>query len=102
MIHFTCDLCGKEIRPQDQSRYVIKIETFAAQDPTQITEADLDEDNMEAVSEILRDMEDGEDEQDVEEPRKSYRFDLCPECHKRFARDPLGKEQNQKLSFSKN
>jgi hypothetical protein len=102
MMHFSCDLCGKEIRSGDDQRFVIKIEAFAAQDPGQITEADLDEDHMEEVSQLLRDMEDGPEDQDVEEACKNFRFDLCPDCHKRFVRDPLGKEQGQKLFFSKN
>src|SRR5437660_7987399 len=29
MLHFTCDLCGKELQPGDDHRYVVKIECFA-------------------------------------------------------------------------
>jgi hypothetical protein len=98
MIHFSCDLCGKDIHPADDQRYVIQIETKAASDPAKITDADLDEDNLEAVSEILRDL----DEPQVEDVHRTFRFDLCCDCHKRFVRDPLGKEQEKKLFFSKN
>ena len=58
MLHVTCDLCGKEMGPGDDQRYVVKIGVFAAHDPGKITEADLEEDHMEAVSELLRAMED--------------------------------------------
>ena len=102
MVHFSCDLCGKELRPGDDQRYVVKIEAYAAQDPAELTEADLDEDHMEAISQLLRDMDENHEEQDVEETRRKFRFDLCPECHKRFVRDPLSKEHVQKLFFSKN
>jgi hypothetical protein len=54
MLHVTCDLCGKEIRPGEDGRHVVKIEVFAAHDPAEITEADLEADHMEAVSELLR------------------------------------------------
>src|ERR1700737_2930472 len=54
MLHITCDLCGKDIVPGDDHRYVVKIEVFAAHDPAEITEADLDDDHMEAVSQLLR------------------------------------------------
>ena len=33
---------------------MVKIEVFAAHDPREITEADLDEDRMEAVSELVQ------------------------------------------------
>ena len=61
---------------------------------------DLDEDHMEAVSQLLCDMED--EGEKIEEPNKHFRYDLCPDCHQRFVRDPLGKENQHKLFFSKN
>ena len=68
----------------------------------EITEADLEEDHMEAVSQLLRDMDDDAPGSDVVEPCQNFRYDLCEECHKRFVHDPLGKEQAQKFHFSKN
>ena len=102
MLHVTCDLCGKELRPGHEPHYVVKIEAYAAHDPAEITEADLDEDHMEAVSQLLRDMEDNSDGPAVAEPYKNFRYDLCPECHQKFVRDPLGKETAQKFDFSEN
>lgn len=100
MLHFTCDLCGKELQGDDH-RYVVKIEAYAAHDPTEITEADLDDDHMEAVSQLLQEMEDSLDEIELVETNKNFRYDLCPECHKKFLQDPLGREA-QKFDFSKN
>jgi len=99
MVHFTCDQCGKDLGPNGHDRYVVKIEAFPADDSFALTEADLEEDQMQAVSELL-----GELEADpaLNEPSKRYRFDLCEECHKRFVQDPLGKESGLKLFFSKN
>jgi hypothetical protein len=102
MLHVTCDFCGKEIQPGDDHRYVVKIEAYAADDPAEITEADLDEDHMEAVSQLLRDMEDNLAQAEIAEPYKNFRYDLCSECHKKFLRDPLGKEIAQKFDFSEN
>src|SRR5262245_61181159 len=68
MLHFTCDLCGKEMLNQQESRYVVKIEVFAAHDPREITEADLDEDHMEAVSQLLHEMEDNVADPDLAAP----------------------------------
>jgi hypothetical protein len=102
MLHVTCDLCGKDIQPGDDHRYVVKIEAYAADDPAEITEADLDQDHMEAVCQLLRDMEDNLAQVEIAEPYKNFRYDLCSECHKKFLRDPLGKENAQKFDFSKN
>jgi hypothetical protein len=103
MLHVTCDLCGKELRPGENNRYVIKIEVFAAHDPAEITEADLDEDHMEAVSQLLREMDDNLAEPElVERYPKNFRYDLCPDCRTKFVRDPLGKEAAQKFDFSEN
>lgn len=102
MLHVTCDLCGKELRPGDDHRYVVKIEVFAAHDPAELTEADLDEDHMEAVSQLLREMEEGLEGPDVEPAHQNYRYDLCPRCRAKFLRDPLGKEAAQKFDFSEN
>ncbi len=103
MVHVTCDLCGKVLRPGDDHHYVVKIEVFAAQDPSELTEADLDEDHMEAVSHLLREMEEKPaDAEDLEPTNQHFRFDLCPECRKKYARDPLGKEAAQKFDFSEN
>lgn len=102
MIHFTCDLCGKLLQPGDDLRYVVKIEAFAAGDPTELTEEDLEENHLEAVSQLLRDEEEAGKDAEVDEATKNFRFDLCPDCHQRFVRDPLGKENSHKLYFSKN
>ncbi len=102
MVRYTCDLCGKELRPGEGQRFVVKIEAFAAQDPAELTEADLDDDALEAVSEVLREMEAQEGDVDLPAPTRHFRYDLCPECHRRFVHDPLGKECAPRVTFSEN
>ena len=99
MLRFTCDHCGKELR-QGEDLYVVKIEVFAAHDPAEITEDDLEEDHMEAVSQLLQELE--EDAIDVEPEKKHFRYDLCDGCRKKYTRDPLGKDAAQKFDFSEN
>src|SRR3954454_6728145 len=85
MLHVTCDLCGKVLRPGDDQHFVVKVEVFAAQDPAEITEADLDDDHMEAIGELLREMEvNGDEGGDLERPTQHFRYDLCPHCRKKF------------------
>ena len=102
MVHFTCDLCGKDLTASGDPRYVVKIAAYAGFDPTQITEDDLDDDHMEAVSQLLR-RDDGPSAEDLEaQLSKEFRFDLCPYCHGKFVKDPLGKELIRSLDFSQN
>ena len=102
MLHVTCDLCGKQLQPGDDCHYVVKMEVFAAHDPAELTEADLDADHLEAVSQLLREMEDNVIDPDADQPSyKHFRYDLCIDCHKKFVRDPLSKEA-AKFDFSEN
>jgi hypothetical protein len=101
MLHITCDQCGKELRAGDD-HYVLKIEVFAAHDPAELTEADFDEDHMEEISKMLQEMADAGELDDLEPPSSHFRFDLCPDCRKKYVRDPLSKEASQKFDFSEN
>ena len=102
MLHYSCDLCGKELLVEEDLRYVAKIEVYAAYDPLEITEEDLEEDHMEEISELIKQM-DSMDEQELEDQvYKSFRFDLCPECHKKFLKDPLSRDAARSIDFSKN
>ena len=57
---------------------------------------------MEAVSELLQELEDADAELDLPAASKQFRYDLCRDCHQRFCRDPLSKDHQHKLFFSKN
>jgi hypothetical protein len=103
MLHVTCDLCGKELSVGEDRRFVVKMEVFASHDPAKLTEADLDEDHLEAVSELLRELEDSCLDPEATSPSfRHFRYDLCPECHKKFLRDPLGRDAAQNFDFSEN
>jgi hypothetical protein len=102
MLHVTCDLCGKEMRPGEDQHFVVKIEAFAAHDPSELTDEDLDVDHMEAVSELLRECEENDCGAELVDPCKNFRYDLCPQCHGRFIKDPLARDREPKFHFSKN
>lgn len=105
MLHITCDLCGKELRV-GQDHYVVKVEVFAQHDPSQLTEEDLDEDHMEAIGQLLRDLDDDDVADIIEPPQQHLRYDLCSDCRQRYLSDPLNKavykEAAQKFDFSEN
>ena len=102
MIHFTCDLCGKDLSEKGVPRFVVKIAAYAGHDPNQIGADDLDDDHMEAVAELLQRGGGAEHADDEAAQFKGFRFDLCGECHHRFVQDPLGRDALRLLNFSKN
>lgn len=102
MIHYSCDRCRCEIDPQDDLRYVVKIEIQATMDPQAEAEPDDDRDHLSEIEEILSELsEDGADAvgEDIYQKRS---FDLCPSCYRQFIKNPLGREQKASLGFSKN
>ncbi len=99
MIHHSCDLCKRLIDPDDDLRYVVKIEVYAALQPME--DADEDRDNLLEMHEILERMDGVEDGSVGDDVYQSLRFDLCPECRRRFLKNPLGRE-TRKVKFSSN
>jgi hypothetical protein len=85
-----------------QDRYVVKMEIYASHDPAELTEADVDEDHLEAISDLLDQNEELDDSETIAPAYKNLRYDLCRECHKKFLNDPLGKEAAQNFDFSEN
>lgn len=102
MTHFSCDLCGKDMMPDDSGRYVVKVEAFAAHPAAELTEDDLAEDHVEEMGRLLREMEECDEAPEVLPACKKMRFDLCPACFRKFVGDPLGRESAAKFDFSPN
>ncbi len=102
MIHHSCDLCKRLIDPEDDLRYVVKMEIYAAIDPIEADQNADDRDHLAEMQEILQRMEEAGTDAVGEEVYQQLRFDLCPECRKRFMKNPLGREAAKKFDFSKN
>lgn len=103
MIHFNCDMCGKSITPGDDSRYVVKIEVYAACDSLE-TDGDFDEELIDDIDDDDDDDEvdsfDSEEMEDVE--YKTFRFDLCQKCYNKYLQDPLSLNAIRRGRFSEN
>jgi len=103
MLRYTCDCCGRDIPAGGDDRYVVKIEVFPARDPAELTEADLDEDPIESLSQALQEAGDDADLSDQLSPaRIAFRYDLCPHCQAKYVRNPLSREADKKFHFSEN
>ena len=99
MLHFSCDLCGQRLGDE---RYVVKLEVYPAFDPEEFDEEDLDADHLAELAESLQEIE-ATGQGDVDDGgAKAFRFDLCPECRRRYVKDPLGRDALRRLNYSKN
>jgi len=103
MLHFSCDICGKNLAASSRSRFVVKMEAYAAKDPAELTDDDTDADQVEEMAQLLTEQEENGD--DAAEPlaaSRKMRFDMCAYCYRKFVADPLGRENVNKFDFSEN
>ncbi len=101
MIHYSCDRCRRVLDPTEDLRYVVKIEVQAALESA-CPEVEEDRDHLLEVHEILERLEAEQAEEIGEDIYQRKRFDLCPECYRKFMQNPLGRESKKQLGFSKN
>ncbi|TWU00228.1 hypothetical protein Pla108_11750 [Botrimarina colliarenosi] len=89
MIHFTCDCCGRAIKQACETRYVVRLEVYAAIDDDPNPGAD-ESDHLEEIEDLLERMDDL-DEEDDQNLYRQVRYDLCHDCRERFLLNPLGR-----------
>ena len=102
MIHYTCDCCKRIIDPSDDVRYVVKMEVYATMDPSGESDAEDERDHLEEIQQILERLEDAADDAVGEDVYQTLRYDLCPECRRKFLKNPLGREPMKQFDFSQN
>ena len=101
MIHYTCDCCKRPLDPENDLRYVVKMEVYASLD-TADDGLDGDEDHLQEIQDILERMDEIEDERLGDDVYQQFRFDLCSACRKRFIKNPLSAPTVAHFDFSKN
>jgi len=99
MIHFTCDRCKRVIDPEQELRYVVRMEIEAVMDPIHEHEPQDDRDHLLEIDEILERV-DGDEAADQAYHKR--RYDLCPQCYRKFSANPLSREKKTTLGFSHN
>jgi hypothetical protein len=100
MIRYSCDLCKRDLDPEQDLRYVVKMEIFAAMNTSK---EDDDNDPLEDIEDLIERQADDASESIAEEISQQLRFDLCPDCRDKFVKHPLGREQFAAVvGFSKN
>jgi hypothetical protein len=102
MIHYTCDRCKRAIDPEQELRYIVRMEIEAAMDPAQEQEVADDRDHLLEIDEILERAEANESPDIADEVYQKRRYDLCPQCCRKFTANPLAREKKVTLGFSHN
>ncbi|MDP6379881.1 MAG: hypothetical protein QF662_00935 [Phycisphaerae bacterium] len=107
MIHYTCDMCGKKLLMDEDTRYIVKIQVHAAYDPLEISDEDLEEDYEDEMRGLMDSLSEMEAEELEDQVHKSFRFDLCPQCWEAYLKDPLCRKDSaralwQRRHFSSN
>ena len=102
MIRYICDVCRRELDAKDDLRYVVKMEVYAAFDPMAADDDNDDRNHLQEIQDILERLEDAESDQIGDDVYQQLRFDLCPECRKKFLDNPLGREVVKMFGFSQN
>jgi len=102
MIHYSCDRCKRIIDPEDELRYVVKLEIQAAMEPLEADDLEDDRDHLLEVQEILERLDDVDSEAISDELYQRYRYDLCSDCYREFIKNPVGYEGRAHFGFSQN
>lgn len=99
MIHYTCDLCGKQL---GKERFEAKIEVAPAYDPDEICEDDLNNDHLQQIADEIAEMESTGDFELPETGSKVMQLDFCSSCAARFIKSPLNASPPSRVGFSSN
>jgi hypothetical protein len=89
MIRYRCDCCGQDLAPDGSNHYILKIEAYAAAGKLEFTREDLEKDHEAERKRLLAQAEHRSPDELEDQVYRSFRYDLCPECHKKFLKGPL-------------
>ena len=102
MINFTCDMCGKPLLVDEDLRYVVKIEVYAAYDTMELSEDDIQEDHTEEMCRLCEAMESVDPDEAEDSVYRTLQLDLCPACHKIYLKNPLPSRSPRTRRFGQN
>ncbi len=91
------------IDPSEEIRYIVRLEIEAVMEPVDGESVDDDDrDHLMELHEILDNADDLANPLIGDGVYDRKRYDLCPECHRKFVKDPVGREAVRQLDFSQN
>ncbi len=88
-----CDRCDGGLLVEENVRYIMKLEIYAAYDPMEITEKDLERDFEKEFAETIQKLEGIPSQELRQQVYMREVYDLCAACQRAVARDPLQKRR---------
>jgi hypothetical protein len=88
MISHICDRCGRPLE-KGESRYIARMEVYAAADPLEITLEDLLKDTRREMDRIVEQCDALPEEELMRDVYVRLEFDLCRPCQRAFLANPL-------------
>jgi hypothetical protein len=89
MADFCCDMCGKPLLVDEDVRYILRVEVFAAYDPMELTAEDLKQDHLAEIRELVKRMEAMDPKELEDQVYQKLTFEVCPACRKKYVAHPL-------------
>lgn len=89
MIRYQCDRCGTAMGANDQRRYIVKLEVYAAAGHIDL-DKEGDTDVALELDQVIRDLASADPDEMEDQTYRSFRFDLCDACRKVILQRPLG------------
>lgn len=94
MIRYECDRCGLAMGANDQQRYIVRMEVFAAAGPMDL-DAEASANPTQALDDVLRDLAAADPDEVEDQTYRLLRFDLCNTCRRALLSEPLGKPSGE-------
>lgn len=89
MIRYRCDGCGRDLARDGADHYIVKMEAFAAAGKLEFTREELERDHAREIQSLITEIEKRSPDDIEDQVYRSFRFDLCPVCHREFLSRPL-------------
>lgn len=101
MIRYTCDRCKRDINPTTDLRYMVTIEIEAAGE-TDVTDLVDDVDHLEELQEVIQSSDEICASVFDDDLYQRKQFDMCKACFQQYIRNPLARDLNAPVGYSKN
>ena len=89
MIRYECDKCGLPMKANDSSRFIVKMEVFAAAGHVDL-DSGADPKNREALADVLKQLASADPDEIENRTYRCFRFDVCDRCRRALLDHPLG------------
>jgi hypothetical protein len=101
VIRYTCDRCKRDIDPSTDLRYTVTIEIEAAGDSEEFEMVD-EVDHLEELQELIQSADEVCASVFDDDLYQRKQFDLCKCCFRQYIRNPLARDANASMGYSKN